>query len=725
MGFFDKLFGRRQKASGARSVLTWHDWGRPVQMPRDYKSFSQEGYQKNVVTFKCVQMIAKSVSQIPWMVFQRDEELEQHPAINLIRRPNPLQGQAAFMEALAAYYCIAGNSYIEAVAPTDDTFPNEGNPPLELYSVRPDLMKVVPGENGFPEAYVFGVDGKRRVYPVDFVNGSSPILHVKQFNPLDPWYGMSPVEAAVYSIDQHNESAKWNFSLLQKSAVPSGVFKIVPTEMNPSGTLTDEQYARVNSMIETNYAGAGNAGKHILLEGGLDWQQTAMSPKDMDWLEGKNTSARDIALAFGVPPILLNIPGDSTFANYKEARMAFYEDTIIPIMSMFRDELNNWLMPFYDDESRLEFDVDKLPALAPKREQLFTMVQGADFLTVNEKRAAGGYEELEGWDVILMSPQNLPINADQGPGLFEGDALFEEPDEPDEEPQDGDQFFVSNDEAEEMASEDEAEVKVFNLINNNERMALWKRNNRLRDRLEFAFEKDVQKELITQAELIAKKVAGADIRVAEFAALEVIYGREEKLADIIRNSIERVADAFGPDVILDAKRQGIVVETKDELSKYEQAIAFWIENRTAESVKLIDGTSEKVARRKIKEFTRRQLDEDDPQNDLAKALFEEFEGLSKSRAQTIARTEVAMASQNAQFEAVKTLNVPGMQKTWISAQDDRVRDVHRAENGQSVDLDDIFVLSDGTKMKAPLDPNGPAKHVINCRCTLSFNRRGE
>ncbi len=85
------------------------------------------------------------------------------------------------------------------------------------------------------------------------------------------------------------------------------------------GNLTGEQFERLQARAGAGFQGANNAGRPLLLEGGLDWKPLSLSPKDMDFIEAKNASAREIALAFGVPPMLLGIPGDNTYANYQEA----------------------------------------------------------------------------------------------------------------------------------------------------------------------------------------------------------------------------------------------------------------------------------------------------------------------------------------------------------------------------------------------------------------------
>ena len=100
--------------------------------------------------------------------------------------------------------------------------------------------------------------------------------------------------------------------------------------------LSDNQFERLKRELEDNYQGAVNAGRPLLLEGGLDWKAMSLSPKDMDFLDAKHNAAREIALCFGVPPMLLGIPGDNTYANYQEANRAFCRSTVLPLVCAHR-----------------------------------------------------------------------------------------------------------------------------------------------------------------------------------------------------------------------------------------------------------------------------------------------------------------------------------------------------------------------------------------------------
>jgi HK97 family phage portal protein len=138
----------------------------------------------------------------------------------------------------------------------------------------------------------------------------------------------------------------------------------------------------------------------LLLEGGLDWKPMALSPKDMDFMEAKHSAAREIALAYGVPPMLLAVPGDNTYSNYQEANRVFWRATVLPLAGRIANALTQWLAPSFGAGLVLAADTDRIEALSADRAALWERVTKAPFLTVNEKRAAIGYGAVTGGDVI-------------------------------------------------------------------------------------------------------------------------------------------------------------------------------------------------------------------------------------------------------------------------------------------------------------------------------------
>ena len=391
---------QKESATGAliytgRKEATWSK--------RDYAAFADEGYRRNVIAYQAIHKTAQAVATIPWYAVKPNgDELTDHPLLQLIENPNPMQSRYEFLQALVGFYRISGNGYIERVIVSGK--------PKELYALRSDRMKIRPSKTGIPKGYEYRVGQNTHEWECDPRTGISDIRHLKDFNPLDDWYGMSPIEAGAYAADQHNETMKHIQALIQNGAAPSGA-------METAGELTDEQFNRLKAEIDEKYTGAKNAGRPMLLEGGMKWVQMGLSPVQMAIIETKYSAARDISLALGVPPLLLNIPGDSTYSNYKEARLAFYEETIIPLANMIRDELNGWLGPYFEGV-RLELDLDQIPAIAEKRRELWDMADKANDLTINERRAMKGYDEVEGGDQVYINAGMVPLSFD----LMEPDA---------------------------------------------------------------------------------------------------------------------------------------------------------------------------------------------------------------------------------------------------------------------------------------------------------------
>ncbi len=357
---------------------------------RNYKQFANEAYIKNVIAHRAINMVAKAAASVPFSLYSmhggKKRSVESHFILDLLRDPNPKESGKELLKAIYVYLQIHGNAYILAGL--------DNNKRLhELYTLRPDRVSIVAEKGFMPQLYRYSVDEVHREYPVNAITGFSHILHIKTFNPLNDWYGLSSIEAAAYSIDQHNQAAAWNQALLQNGARPSGA--IVINRKDGNNNLTDEEFNRLRNMVDETFVGSRNAGRPMLLEGGLDWKEMSLSPKDMDFIETKNSAARDIALAFGVPPQLLGIPGDNTYSNLKEARVALWEQTVIPMVESVVQSIDNWLAYFCDRDVELYYNLDSITALASRRDKIWERANNSGFLTVNEKRQMVGLAPLK------------------------------------------------------------------------------------------------------------------------------------------------------------------------------------------------------------------------------------------------------------------------------------------------------------------------------------------
>lgn len=368
-----------RKASRAARLISLESLGQPVWTPRDSAALAREGYMKNAVVHRCVRMIAETAASVPLVLLRGREEPDVHPLRALLDRPNPRMAGAAFLETLYGHLLVAGNAYVEASFLDGEV--------RELFVLRPDRTKVVPGADGWPAAFDYTVGG--RTIRIDQGGGPVPsILHLTLFHPLDDHYGLSPMEAAATAIDTHNAAADWHKALIDNAARPSGALVYDGPDGAP---LSQDQYERLKAELADNFQGASNAGRPLLLEGGLDWKPMALGPKDLDFIEARNGAAREIALAFGVPPLLLGLPGDNTYANYQEANRAFIRATVLPLIRRTMQSFAAWLEPAFGTGLTLEPDLDRIEALAPEREALWRRVSAADFLDRDEKREAVGY----------------------------------------------------------------------------------------------------------------------------------------------------------------------------------------------------------------------------------------------------------------------------------------------------------------------------------------------
>lgn len=389
-----QLFRRNTKSQhqadshkhGFRSYMVMP--GQAVWMDRNYSQFAHEAYVKNVIAYRAIDMVAHAAASVPMDLMHTNsrglrKELNNHPLLRLLKAPNPKDAYCGFFHSLYTYKLISGNAFIQAVGP-------KGEAPQELHLLRPDRVAVIAGKHAMPSGYRYSVSDSHKDYPVDPISGHSAILHVKNFHPAHDWYGLSPVEAAAYSIDQHNQSSAWNQALLQNGARPSGAL-VVRAQGGESGTLSDDQYVRLRQQMDEQFSGSDNAGRPLLLEGGLEWKEMSLSPQDMDFVQAKHSAARDIALAFGVPPQLLGIPGDNTYANLQEARLALWEQTIVPLVRSTADSMSVWLSPMYGMVCDLVPNTDDVMPLALRNQAIWDRIEKASFLSEDEKRAAVGY----------------------------------------------------------------------------------------------------------------------------------------------------------------------------------------------------------------------------------------------------------------------------------------------------------------------------------------------
>ena len=345
--------------------------GGSARAPFEYSRAITASFVENPIAQRAVRIVAEGVGGAP--VTCADPALR-----DLLEADSAGQ---SLLETLAMHLLLHGNAYVQIMK-------DGAGDPVELFALRPERLAVVPGADGWPTAYHYRLAGQTLTIPLEDEAGWPNIIHIKGLHPADDHYGAGSLSAAQTAIAVHNAASEWNLALLENAARPSGALVYDPGD---GGAMTGEQFDRLKTELAQVYAGAANAGRPMLLEGGLDWKAMSLSPADMDFATLKAAAARDIALAFGVPPMLLGIPGDNTYANYREANRALWRLTLLPLAGKIFRSLAQGLRGWFPDAA-ISVDLDQVTALSEDRERLWSQVTAADFLSNGEKRAMLGLE---------------------------------------------------------------------------------------------------------------------------------------------------------------------------------------------------------------------------------------------------------------------------------------------------------------------------------------------
>tara|TARA_R100000773_G_scaffold18054_1_gene16354 strand:+ start:963 stop:3200 length:2238 start_codon:yes stop_codon:yes gene_type:complete len=411
--FFQRLFNFGAKENKQASNMMGYFGVKPMNRQYKYQDVAKEGYMENAIVYRCVNEIAKGASAVPYMIKVGDEIVEETAVHTLLDRPNPLQSYSEFFNSLFSYLLLSGNAYILRVGP-------ENQPPQELHLLRPDRIVIKGGDKYIPERYEYMINGRvQEVYEVDQENGASELKHIKLWNPLDDYYGCSPIGAAAVEIDQHNLASKHNVNLLNNGARPSGAVVFKPKDdAGYSVNLTESQRQQLLTDLNNRFSGTSNAGRPLLLEGDFDWKEMGLSPKDMDFINLKHMSATDIALCFGVPSQLVGVPDSQTYSNVAEARLALYEETIIPHLRKIQSDLNEWLLPMFADNLKFEYNIDEIPAITERRRMIYENVTSAvreGIITRNEARERLGLSPMDGGNELYISANLFPLGGGEVP----------------------------------------------------------------------------------------------------------------------------------------------------------------------------------------------------------------------------------------------------------------------------------------------------------------------
>lgn len=702
--WFTRLFARKESAT-AKAVFV--GGGGTAWSEQDLEKVAREGFEGNAVANACISGIADAVAGVDWFVEAPDgseiPNAEKSPLMTLWNRPNPTMSRSTFLRAVSTYFFAEGNAYIERT---------EGK--VELWPLRPDRTTI--HYDGRQDKIVTWYEYKvGAAAPTKFT--AEQILHLKVFSPVDDFYGKSPLYVAAPAIDTDNEAMLWNRNLLKNGARPSGILQV-------EGILPDDQRERLKQMIQENWSGR-NSISPKLLENGLKWTATGLSPADMDFTTGLKVLARRICMVLNYPPELVGDSENKTYSNYMEARKALYQDVVCPFLDYLRDEFNTWLAPLFGENVKLQYDKDDIEALQENRAQMFDRVAAADWMTLNEQREATGFPRIE-------DPEYDKPRASTTPALPVGFGMEPEAGaQGDDDGKEGEEETATPALAKPPLAQGEDEEKPPKHV------GYW--SIKCREEKEVAF-RQIEKERAVFAAQISKALKlyfrqernlikrimlrhDGDLQAAKKEVLELIDKRRPTLISIYRKFFFTAARWFFNRVRVGLKSADAPTERK--------AMADWLQR-----MRVFYGAEIPIKARLVTETTQRQLEEifkegfetDASTSDIVDQLMAVYdEHYVKNRADTIADSEIVGISNYGSIMGAQATEKP-LLKHWMSERDDKVRDSH-------VEADEHYVP--GILMEAPFyvgkdekyafmfpgdrSGNPPLEELINCRCWVTYS----
>jgi HK97 family phage portal protein len=679
-----------------QTIPTW------IDKKARWNSWSTEraikyGYKTSAVVYSCINLISKSASSVPWHVYRRNAQGEKevvpnHPLSLLIEKPNPFMSRKDLIERITSHLYLGGNSITSKVRANDIV--------SELWILPPDAMKIVPSQTDFISHYEYRADGI--VHRIE----TRDIIHNKFIDPGNMFWGMSPLQAGAKQIDTDVSAMEWNKVSLQNRAITDGVFSFE----NP---LTHEQWTEARKMVREQYSGASNAHTPWVLGNNAKWQPLSLSPQEMDFIESRKFTREEICSIFGVPPVMIGYYENATLANIETGRKIFWQDTIVPYLEDLKNCLNLALSnDFGGEDLELSYDLSKVDALQENMTEKITNAKslwsmGVPFNMVNQRMELD-FDDIPGGDVGYLPSSLLP--SDLAGEMFTS--------EPQNEPQENEEDTSKGIAPPSNKKAHTGDIKALDFTKDIHRDFYWKSYERRRNR----WYQNVTRKSAKIYKEMGEKVSNAFLSGDQSAAEKSIESFEQKWNKSFVSWWTEMVKEFGTETFDNLKKDHRSYNRKDEgedaFDPYDQIIQHYIAETSAEKIVTIVASRKKEVNKIIDAM--REGTEQATMDDIARAIKQKFDDLSRYSAYRIARTEVVGASNYGSYQGAKSTGIP-MARYWITSRDDRVRDEHEQMDGKKIGMEESFTMPSGEKLTFPGDYNADAPgNSINCRCTVAY-----
>lgn len=762
MGFLDGLLSSKEARSPAvkdaatgRATATQRlfSYGFPYRSNWDVARAVTDGWERVIWVYRAIDAIARNARRLPMHVMKDGEregtpvtDFSKEPILRLLnKRANPYETAAMFRYRLSAQLLLSKKGvFVEIVY-------SAAGLPVAMHLLPPQYMSPVPHPTEFVKEFELAAPtGPPERIPAFNPDGTVRVLWLRAPHPTDPLMGSTPLEAAGISVDMDFWARLYNRTFLQNDGRPGGILGV-------KGDPDEDDAEELRNRFTGGGAGPMNAGRvSVINADALSWIDTAVSPRDAQYVQSLKATKEDILMSFGVPESIIGNAAGRTYDNADAEREIFWMETMVPHLDLLAGFFDYLTTGGIDDDQFVAYnlsDVESLQRSTRRLEESDAARVKDGLLTRDEWRERRGLAPFDRpasralWipnsvvpiarddadeEALAPPPPPTPIMVHQvPPALPPGDPLglpaaTDTTPVADTTPATDTTVTAAlaqalleaatkaigggGSTAPFVGADLETKAKVTAL---QKKHARWERQ--IKSMLHRYFTR--------QRKVVLEKLKGTKARKgtrywaypagqepAEFKELD-----PDLLFDGVRWDSE-LADDYAPIVL------GINEETAADAgvslgdpATVGGALAAAALTRRVENVQRVNDTT----RDAIAEAVYKGAEAGDSIDEIGDRLNGVFDDAEGYRSDTIAASEAVSANNEAGLLAATELGDLVTGKTWYSAQDDQVRPTHQDVDGTTIPLDEAFYVG-GSQLMFPGDPEGDASEVVNCRCTLLF-----
>ncbi len=637
-----------------------------------------DSYEASWIVHRCIKVISENIANSVFHLYKirgdKIVEIEQHPFLDLIYKPNPISTGFEFLSLTQTCIEIYGNAYWYKAK-------SKNGKVAQLWLLKPDLVEIEIDKNGIISNYKYRVGSEVTEYtPQD-------IVHFKDTNPKSSLYGLSPIKPALDIISNLVFATRWNKNFFKNSARPD--YLIV------SKSLFDkEEKEELKGKWSSEFGGVANAHKLGFITGEIELKEMTKNIREMDFSNLTDSMITQILGAFGVGKSVIGLEGMNR-AEAETQLYSFLSLTIEPKVKRLVERINEYLIiPEYGDDLYLDYD-DPTPENRESIVKEYESALNSGWLSINEVRDKEGLPPIEGGWEVYKPISMVPIK-DSRIGKVDEKKYFKLKEETKNS-------FIRNKilrgnkilkEKNKLTKEFTEIIKSFSKksrkvkFTEQKKQELWKQHEDITIKDEKLFKTFVVRLFRDQERRFKSELTkfGKDITdIVDWGAERDLFFRLSipVFTDIVERRGQRASELIGT-----------TFQVNQKVINYIEDKAFLFSN-------YVNETTQNELRDALKDG----VEQGEGVVDLTKRVGEVFESRKTWEAERIARTEVITASNGAELESYKQSGVVD-KKEWLATIDDRVRDEHLALNGEVVLLSENF--SNG--LPYPSEPN--------CRCTI-------